>query len=139
MELELLNDLTTELKTRVLSGAVTWELINAIVLDRLEGIADKATMNEFGIGMYGVKWEDVNLKPYAVLDNVIGVNDAHLISGLSPGHIKNLCAAGAIESKKIGGTWVINRERFEEWFKCSCKNETNSTQTKYCKREVKTI
>ncbi|MEB4819646.1 DNA-binding protein [Bacillus thuringiensis] len=118
MELKLLNDLTTELKTRVLSGAVTWELINAIVLDRLEGIADKATMNEFGIGMYGVKWEDVNLKPYAVLDNVIGVNDAHLISSLSPGHIKNLCAAGAIESKKIGGTWVINRERFEERFKC---------------------
>ncbi|MEB9422110.1 helix-turn-helix domain-containing protein, partial [Bacillus cereus] len=124
MELELLNDLTTELKTRVLSGAVTWELINAIVLARLEVMADKATMNEFGIGMYGVKWEDVNLKLYAVLDNVIGVNDAHLISGLSSGHIKNLCAAGAIESKKIGGTWVINRERFEEWFKYSCKNET---------------
>lgn len=139
MEADLLEDLTTELKTRILSGAITWELINAIVLDRLERIADEAKMNEFGIGMYGVKWEDVNLKPYAALDNVIGVNDAHLISSLSPGHIKNLCAAGAIESKKIGGTWVINRERFEEWFKCSCKNETNSTQTKYCKREVKTI
>ncbi|MCU5408025.1 hypothetical protein OCA16_26140 [Bacillus cereus] len=81
MELELLNDLTVELKTRVLSGAVTWELMNAIVLDRLEGIADRATMNEFGIGMYGVKWEDVNLKPYAALDNVIGVNGAHLIRG----------------------------------------------------------
>ncbi|PRT08730.1 DNA-binding protein [Bacillus thuringiensis] len=121
MQLELLNDLTTELKTRVLSGAVTWELINAIVLDRLERMTDKTTKNEFGIGMYGVKWEDVNLKPYAVLDNVIGVNDAHLISGLSPGHIKNLCAAGAIESKKIGGTWVINRERFEEWFECFYK------------------
>ncbi|WP_242291335.1 helix-turn-helix domain-containing protein [Bacillus cereus group sp. BfR-BA-01356] len=135
MELELLNDLTVELKTRFLSGAVTWELMNAIVLDRLERIADEATMNEFGIEMYGVKWEDVNLKPYAALNNVIGVNDAHLISGLSPGHIKNLCAAGAIESKKIGGTWVINRERFEEWFKYSCKNETNSTQTKYCKND----
>ncbi|MDF9503753.1 helix-turn-helix domain-containing protein [Bacillus cereus] len=139
MELELLNDLTTELKTRILSDAVTWELINVIVLDHLERMTDEIKMNELGVGMYGVKWEDVNLKPYAVLDNVIGVNDAHLISGLSPGHIKNLCAAGAIESKKIGGTWVINRERFEEWVKCSCKNETNSTQTKYCKREVKSI
>ncbi|AFU16942.1 Prophage LambdaBa04, DNA binding protein (plasmid) [Bacillus thuringiensis MC28] len=139
MEVELLNDLTKELKTRILSGAITWELMNAILLDRLERIADEAKMNEFGIGMYGVRWEDVDLKPYAALDNVIGVNDAHLISNLSPGHIKNLCAAGAIESKKIGGTWVINRERFEEWFKWSCKNETNSTQTKYCKREVKTI
>lgn len=133
MELELLNDLTTELKTRVLSDAVTWELINVIVLDHLEKMTDKTKMNELGIGMYGVKWEDVNLKPSAALDNVIGVNDAHLISGLSPGHIKNLCAAGAIESKKIGGTWVINRERFEEWFNCSYKNETNSTQPKYCK------
>lgn len=139
MEADLLEDLTMELKTRILSGAITWELINAIVLDRLERIADEAKMNEFGIGMYGVKWEDVNLKAYAALDNVISVNDAHLISSLSPGHIKNLCAAGAIESKKIGGTWVINRERFEEWFKCSCKNETNSTQTKYCKSELKRI
>ncbi len=139
MEAEVLDDLTKELKVRILSGAITWELINAIVLDRLERIADKATINEFGIGMYGVKWEDVNLKPYAALDNVIGVNDAHLISGLSPGHIKNICAAGAIESKKIGGTWVINRERFEEWFKCSYKNETNSTQTIYCKSELKNI
>ncbi|MEC5241227.1 helix-turn-helix domain-containing protein [Bacillus mycoides] len=133
MEAEVLDDLTKELKVRILSGAITWELINAIVLDRLERMADKATMNEFGIGMYGVKWEDVNLKPYAVLDNVMGVNDAHLISGLSPGHIKNLCAAGAIESKKIGRTWVINRERFEGWFECSQNNKTNSTQTKYCK------
>ncbi|MDY8165813.1 helix-turn-helix domain-containing protein [Bacillus thuringiensis] len=134
MEVELLDDLTKELKIRVLSGTITWELINAIVLDHLERMTDEIKMNELGVGMYGVKWEDVNLKPYAALDNVIGVSDAHLISGLSPGHIKNLCAAGAIESKKIGGTWVINRERFKEWFKCSYKNETNSTQTKYCKR-----
>ncbi|TKI78994.1 DNA-binding protein, partial [Bacillus mycoides] len=42
MEVELLNDLTKELKTRVLSVVITWELINAIVLDRLEGIADEA-------------------------------------------------------------------------------------------------
>lgn len=130
METKILDDLTKELKTRVLSGAVTWELINVIVLDRLEVMADKAKMNELGIGMYGVKWEDIDLKPYAALDNVISVNDAHLISDLSPGHIKNLCAAGTIESKKIGGTWVINRERFEEWFQCSRNNKTNSTQTK---------
>ncbi|MCZ6942611.1 DNA-binding protein, partial [Bacillus mycoides] len=74
MEADLLEDLTMELKTRILSGAITWELINAIVLDRLERIADEAKMNEFGIGMYGVKWEDVNLKAYAALNNVIGVN-----------------------------------------------------------------
>ncbi|ARJ26007.1 DNA-binding protein (plasmid) [Bacillus mycoides] len=133
MEAEVLDELTKELKVRILSGAVTWELINAIVLDRLESIPDKAKVNELGVGMYGVKWEDAEIQPYAALDNVIGVNDAHLISGLSPGHIKNICAAGAIESKKIGGTWVINRERFEEWFRCSPNNKTNSTQPKYCK------
>lgn len=42
-----------------------------------------------------------------VLDNVIGVEDAAQLWGLSPGYIKNLCAAGKIESKKIGKTWVI--------------------------------
>lgn len=138
MEAELLDDLTEELKIRVLSGAITWELINAIVLYRLERIPDKTKVNELGVGMYGVKWEDAEIQPYAALDNVIGVKEAHLISSLSPGHIKNLCAAGAIESKKIGRTWILNRERFEEWFDCSQKNKTNSTQTNYCKNEVET-
>ena len=113
MKIELLNDLTTELKTRVLSGTVTWELINAIVLNRLEVIADKTKMNELGIGMYGVKWEDVVLEPYEVLDNFISVNEAASIINASPGYVKNLCARGKIVAKKIGKTWVIDRSKLK--------------------------
>lgn len=42
------------------------------------------------------------------LDNVIGVNEAARLKGLSPGYIKNLCAKGKIVSKKIGRTWIID-------------------------------
>lgn len=46
------------------------------------------------------------------LNNVIGVDEAHSISGLSAGYIKNLCAAGKVTAKKIGKTWIIDKEQF---------------------------
>lgn len=45
----------------------------------------------------------------AFFHNTIGVNDAAIILNVSPGHVKNLCAAGKIVAKKIGKTWVIDR------------------------------
>ncbi|OFC94642.1 hypothetical protein BTGOE4_10320 [Bacillus thuringiensis] len=47
------------------------------------------------------------------LHNTIGVNDAAIILNASPGHVKNLCAAGKIVAKKIGKTWVIDRSRLK--------------------------
>jgi Helix-turn-helix domain len=46
-----------------------------------------------------------------MLENVIGVEEASKLWGLSPGYIKNLCASGKIDSKKIGKTWVINKNQ----------------------------
>jgi hypothetical protein len=46
-----------------------------------------------------------------VLDNVIGVEDASKILDLSPGTIKNMCAQGKLECKKIGNTWVIDKTK----------------------------
>jgi hypothetical protein len=43
------------------------------------------------------------------LNAVIGVEEASLLWGLSPGYIKNLCAEGKIVCKKIGKTWVIDK------------------------------
>jgi Helix-turn-helix domain len=45
------------------------------------------------------------------LDNVIGVEEASKIWGLSAGTIKNYCAEGKIISKKIGKTWVIDKNQ----------------------------
>lgn len=41
------------------------------------------------------------------LSDVIGVEEAAELWGLSPGYIKNLCAMEKIKAKKIGKTWVI--------------------------------
>jgi excisionase family DNA binding protein len=46
-----------------------------------------------------------------MLENVIGVDEASKLWGLSPGYIKNLCAEGKIIAKKIGNTWVIDKDQ----------------------------
>lgn len=46
-----------------------------------------------------------------ILDRVIGVREAAELWGLSPGTVKNLCAAGTVRAKKIGPTWVIDSQQ----------------------------
>ncbi|MEK4178578.1 type I-C CRISPR-associated protein Cas8c/Csd1 [Aeribacillus sp. FSL K6-1121] len=43
------------------------------------------------------------------LSNLIGVEEAAKILGLSPGTIKNKCAAGELPAVKIGKTWVMDK------------------------------
>jgi len=43
------------------------------------------------------------------LSNIIGVEEAAKILGLSPGTVKNKCAAGELPAKKIGKTWVLDK------------------------------
>lgn len=43
------------------------------------------------------------------LDYVMGVVEASELWGLSAGYIKNLCATGEVEAKKIGNIWVIEK------------------------------
>ncbi len=45
------------------------------------------------------------------LENVMGVEEASERWNLSPGYIKNLCAEGKVEAKKIGKTWIIDKEQ----------------------------
>jgi excisionase family DNA binding protein len=49
-----------------------------------------------------------------MLDNIIGVEEAARILGLSPGTVKNMCADGKLECKKIGKTWVLDTTKLEE-------------------------
>jgi excisionase family DNA binding protein len=42
---------------------------------------------------------------------VMGVEEAADLWNLSPGYIKNLCAEGKINAKKIGKTWVIDKNQ----------------------------
>lgn len=45
------------------------------------------------------------------LNSVIGVEEAAKILGLSPGTVKNKCAAGELPAKKIGKTWVLDKTK----------------------------
>lgn len=48
---------------------------------------------------------------FNTLDMVMGVEEASERWGLSPGYIKNLCAEGKVLCKKIGKTWIIDKEQ----------------------------
>lgn len=45
------------------------------------------------------------------LNNIMGVEEASELWGLSPGTIKNYCAEGKIKARKIGKTWIINKNQ----------------------------
>lgn len=45
------------------------------------------------------------------LDKIMGVGEAATLWGLSPGYIKNLCASGKVEARKIGKTWVLLKDQ----------------------------
>lgn len=49
--------------------------------------------------------------PLNNLDNLIGVSEASELWGLTAAYIKNLCAEGKVDAKKIGNTWVIDKRQ----------------------------
>ncbi|MGH0635242.1 helix-turn-helix domain-containing protein [Bacillus pacificus] len=54
-----------------------------------------------------------NYEGDTALNHIIGVEDAAKILDLSPGTVKNMCAAGKIPAKKIGKTWILNKNLLE--------------------------
>jgi excisionase family DNA binding protein len=46
-----------------------------------------------------------------VLNKIMGVDEAAELWGLSSGYIKNLCAEGKIQARKIGKTWIIDKSQ----------------------------
>ena len=61
-----------------------------------------------------------------MLENIIGVDEAATILELSPGTVKNMCAAGKLKCKKIGKTWILNKEDLQVK-KFNILNELTST------------
>jgi hypothetical protein len=45
------------------------------------------------------------------LEQIMGVNDASTLWGLTPGTIKNYCAQGRVKAVKIEGRWVIDKNQ----------------------------
>lgn len=46
-----------------------------------------------------------------VLNQIVGVQEAAEMWGLSPDHVKRLCRDGVVVSKKIGNTWVVLKDQ----------------------------
>lgn len=46
-----------------------------------------------------------------VLKQIMGVEEAGKMWGLSPDHVKRLCRDGTVEAVKIGKTWVLKKEQ----------------------------
>lgn len=46
-----------------------------------------------------------------ILDQIMGVEEASELWELSPGYIKNLCAEGKLQARKIGKTWIISKDQ----------------------------
>lgn len=42
-------------------------------------------------------------------ENIIGVTEAHELTGYAESTLKDLCAARKLPAKKIGGSWAIDR------------------------------
>lgn len=47
----------------------------------------------------------------SVLDHIMGVNEASELWGLKPGTIKNLCAVGKVDARKIDNRWIIDKDQ----------------------------
>jgi hypothetical protein len=48
---------------------------------------------------------------HTVLDELMDVQEAGALWGLSPAQVKQHCAAGNVLAKKLGNAWVIVREQ----------------------------
>lgn len=46
-----------------------------------------------------------------VLKQIMGVEEAGEMWGLSPDHVKKLCRDGVVEAVKIGKTWVLKKDQ----------------------------
>ncbi len=81
------------------------------LLDLFEEILSEMDVTEFTNEPLNGKYLHAYYTQQHNLNNVIGVEEASKLWGLSPGYIKNLCADGKIVSKKIGKTWVIDKNQ----------------------------
>lgn len=88
------------------------------LLGLFEEILSEMDVTEFTNDPLNEKYLHAYYTQQHSLNNVVGVEDASKLWGLSPGTIKNYCAEGKIISKKIGNTWIIE------------KNQPNPSQAK---------
>lgn len=47
----------------------------------------------------------------STLDKIMGADEASKLWGLAPSYVKDLCAKGKIKAKKIGKTWIIDKDQ----------------------------
>lgn len=105
--------------------AKTFEKIHAELLEysHLFGEEEALLLDSFGEILANMDESDFTNEPLNAgylhgyhtqqhtLENAIGVEEAAEHWGLSAGTIKNYCAEGKVKAKKIGKTWVIDKDQ----------------------------
>ena len=49
--------------------------------------------------------------PESALDGIMGVEEAAQKWGTTPHYVKNLCRTGRCRARKMGKTWVLDRDQ----------------------------
>ncbi|MGR6115698.1 type I-C CRISPR-associated protein Cas8c/Csd1 [Aeribacillus composti] len=80
-----------------------------VLLDMFGEILANMDESEFTNEPLGAKYLHAYHSQQHQLSNLIGVEEAAKILGLSPGTVKNKCAAGELPAVKIGKTWVMDK------------------------------
>lgn len=67
---------------------------------------------------------------------LIDINEASKILRLSPQQVRNLCRAGKIKCKKIGGTWVIEDYQVGNYYDSNCCGVAEDQAAYYTHTEI---
>lgn len=57
------------------------------------------------------------MRDNSIINNLISLNEASTISGLSIVHLRHLVSEGKLWGKKIGRNWVTSKEAIEKYIK----------------------
>ncbi|QQZ64490.1 type I-C CRISPR-associated protein Cas8c/Csd1 (plasmid) [Paenibacillus sonchi] len=82
-----------------------------VLLDMFGEIMSSLNLEEFTNDPLGSGYLHSFYTQQNALNDVMGVEEAAELWGLSPGRIKNICAEGKLQARKIGKTWVIAKNQ----------------------------
>ncbi|OKP95410.1 helix-turn-helix domain-containing protein [Paenibacillus sp. P46E] len=82
-----------------------------VLLDMFGEIMADLNLEEFTNDPLGSEYLHSFYTQQNALNEVMGVEEAAELWGLSPGRIKNICAEGKIQARKIGKTWIITKNQ----------------------------
>gem|GEM_PF-1570682 len=99
----------TKIHENIISYIYKLDKNDIVLLDLFQSILADMDYEQFNDKKLNDDYLHTFYKQKDLLQNLIGVDKAAELWGLSEGYIKNLCAEGKIIAIKIGKTWVMDK------------------------------